>query len=47
MQTEKDKQKIMSNSRSLKDIAANCIKEIKNCQPFQSYAAIVTYNNGT
>ena len=26
--------------------AANCIKRIKDCQPFQSYAAIVTYNNG-
>ena len=28
-------------------VAANCIKGIKNCQPFQSYAAIVTYNNVT
>ena len=25
---------------------ANCIKGRKDCQPFQSYAAIVTYNNG-
>ena len=27
--------------------AANYIKGIKNCQQFQSYAVIVTYNNVT
>ena len=34
------------DSRSLMVEVANCIKGIKDCQPFQSYAAIVTYNNG-
>ena len=40
-------EKRICNSRSIMVAAANCIKGIKNCQPFQSYAAIVTYNNVT
>ena len=44
----KEKEKVRNywkfNSSLLKEV--DCIKEIKDCQPFQSHAAIVTYNNG-